>query len=334
MAVIATGFFDGVHSGHRLVIDTLLSEARARGEESVVVTFWPHPRVTLQKDAESLKLLTSRPVKEAMLRRMGVDRLETIEFSMDFASLSALDYIRMLRDGYGCTTLVLGYDTRFGSEQLGPQAIADLALSEGLASVIVPPVCAPDSSAPISSTLIRAALEEGDTLLAASYLGRPYSIEGTVVSGNHLGRTLGFPTANMAIEEPLLLIPRSGVYSSTVFMKQCFREEQSIQKALPPVAWNGRGPRSGRGSEATLSEWTAPEENVVSFKAMTNVGTRPTVGGSDKLTVETHLFDFDREIYGERITVCFHERIRDERRFPSLDALRAQLRADAAIIRG
>ncbi len=290
MAVIATGFFDGVHSGHRLVIDTLLSEARARGEESVVVTFWPHPRVTLGKDADSLRLLTSRSDKEEIILGLGVSRLETVEFSREFASLSALDYIRMLRDGYGCTELVLGYDTRFGSEQLGPQAIADMARAEGVASVIVPPVCAPDTDIPISSTMVRAALEEGDTVLAAELLGRPYSLSGVVVEGNHLGRTLGFPTANMALDEPLLLIPRCGVYSSIVQMEQRL------------------------------------------LSGMTNVGVRPTVGGSGILTVETHIFDFDEDIYGRRIRVEFQERIRDERRFPSLDALRAQLRADAALI--
>ncbi|MBP5558947.1 MAG: riboflavin biosynthesis protein RibF [Bacteroidales bacterium] len=294
MAVIATGFFDGVHSGHRLVIDTLLSEACARGEESVVVTFWPHPRVTLGKDADSLRLLTSRADKEEIILGLGVSRLETVEFSKEFASLSALDYIRMLRDGYGCTELVLGYDTRFGSEQLGPQAIADMARAEGVASVIVPPVCAPDTDIPISSTMVRAALEEGDTVLAAELLGRPYSLSGVVVEGNHLGRTLGFPTANMALDEPLLLIPRCGVYSSVVNIPD--------------------------GGQRFLS-------------GMTNVGVRPTVGGSGILTVETHIFDFDEDIYGHRIRVEFLERIRDERRFPSLDALRAQLRADAALIR-
>ncbi len=300
MAVIATGFFDGVHSGHRLVIDTLLSEARARGEESVVVTFWPHPRVTLGKDADSLRLLTSRSDKEEIILGLGVSRLETVEFSREFASLSALDYIRMLRDGYGCTELVLGYDTRFGSEQLGPQAIADMARAEGVASVIVPPVCAPDTDIPISSTMVRAALEEGDTVLAAELLGRPYSLSGVVVEGNHLGRTLGFPTANMALDEPLLLIPRCGVYSSSVNIPD--------------------------GGQRFLSGQSA-------HSGMTNVGVRPTVGGSGILTVETHIFDFDEDIYGRRIRVEFQERIRDERRFPSLDALRAQLRADAALIR-
>lgn len=292
MAIIATGFFDGVHQGHRLVIDTLLSEARARGEQSVVVTFWPHPRAVLHKDDSSLRLLMSRASREAMILSLGVDRLETIEFSPEFASLSALDYIRMLREGYGCTALVLGYDTRFGSEQAGPQTIADLARGEGMDAVIVPPVNAPDSDMPISSTLIRTALEEGDAQLAAELLGRPYEIDGVVVTGNRLGRTIGFPTANMAIDEPLLLIPCGGVYRSSVVVKG--------------VAYDG----------------------------MTNIGTRPTVGGSGTLTVETHIFDFDEMIYGERISVSFLERIRDERRFPSLDALRAQLRADAELIRG
>ena len=290
MAVIATGFFDGVHSGHRLVINTLLAEAKARGEESVVVTFWPHPRVTLQKDATNFRLLTSRSRRDARLKELGVDRLETINFSREFSTLSALDYIRMLRDGYGCTELVLGYDTRFGSEQAGPQTIAMLARGEGMDAVITPPVCAPDSDIPVSSTLIRAALEEGDTPLAASLIGRPFEMEGVVISGNHLGRTIGFPTANMAIADPLLLIPCGGVYHSTVTV---------------------------RG---------------VTYEGMTNIGTRPTVGGSGALTVETHIFGFDEMIYGEQIMVGFLERIRDERRFPSLDALRTQLKADAAAI--
>lgn len=292
MAVIATGFFDGVHQGHRLVIDTLLSEARAKGEQSVVVTFWPHPRAVLHKDDSSFRLLMSRNSREEAILGMGVERLETIAFSPEFASMSALDYIRMLRDSYGCTELVLGYDTRFGAEQASPQAIAALARAEGLDAVITPAVCAPDSDIPVSSTLIRTSLEEGDVMLASALLGKPYALAGTVVQGNHLGRTIGFPTANIAVDEPLLLIPCSGVYRSSVVV---------------------------RG---------------VVYEGMTNVGTRPTVGGSGALTVETHIFDFDEMIYGERISVAFLERIRDERRFPSLDALRAQLRADAEHIRG
>ena len=114
MAVIATGFFDGVHPGHRLVIDTLLSEARARGEQSVVVTFWPHPRAVLQSGADSLRYLTSQSEKMSMLRGMGVDSVETVPFTRQFAAMSAGEYIDMLRTRFGCTEIVLGYDTRFG----------------------------------------------------------------------------------------------------------------------------------------------------------------------------------------------------------------------------
>ena len=116
MAVVATGFFDGVHPGHRLVIDTLLSEARARGEQSVVVTFWPHPRAVLQSGADSLRYLCSRSERYELLRSLGVDRVETVTFSQQFAAMSAEQYIDMLRCNYGCTELVLGYVTRFGRE--------------------------------------------------------------------------------------------------------------------------------------------------------------------------------------------------------------------------
>lgn len=218
MAVIATGFFDGVHPGHRLVIDTLLSEASKRGEQSVVVSFWPHPRAVLQSGADSLRYLTSREEKSAMLREMGVDRVETVPFTRQFASLSARDYLQMLGRDFGCTEVVLGYDTRFGSEQAGPEEIAALAFAMGMEAVIVPPVYI--DGAPVSSTRIRAALEEGDVALAARLSGRPYRLHGVVVAGNRLGRTIGFPTANMKLYEPLMMVPKNGVYHTRVYDKE------------------------------------------------------------------------------------------------------------------
>ncbi|MBO4671401.1 MAG: FAD synthetase family protein, partial [Bacteroidales bacterium] len=150
MAVIATGFFDGVHPGHRLVIETLLSEAGARGEQSLVVTFWPHPRAVLQSGADSLRYLTSRAERIDMLRALGVDGVETIPFTREFASLSAAQYLKMLCRDFQCSALVLGYDTRFGAEQAGPEEIAALAAGMGLDAVIAPPVCV--DGAPVSST--------------------------------------------------------------------------------------------------------------------------------------------------------------------------------------
>ena len=287
MAVVATGFFDGVHPGHRLVIETLLSEARARGEQSLVVTFWPHPRAVLQSGADSLRYLTSRAERVEMLKALGVDAVETIPFSREFAALSAEQYLRMLCRDYQCSALVLGYDTRFGVEQAGPEKIAALAAGMGLDAVITPPVCV--DGAPVSSTRIRTALEAGDVALASRLLGRPYRLHGVVVPGNRLGRTIGFPTANIKLYEPLMLVPRNGVYKTTVF--------------------------TANGS---------------SYTGMTNIGVRPTVSDQKVLTIETYIFDFDEMIYGLDLTVDFISRIRDERKFASLQDLRLQLTADAA----
>jgi riboflavin kinase/FMN adenylyltransferase len=328
MAVVATGFFDGVHPGHRLVIETLLSEARARGEQSLVVTFWPHPRAVLQSGADSLRYLTSRAERVEMLKALGVDAVETIPFSREFAALSAEQYLRMLCRDYQCSALVLGYDTRFGVEQAGPEKIAALAAGMGLDAVITPPVCV--DGAPVSSTRIRTALEAGDVALATRLLGRPYRLHGVVVPGNRLGRTIGFPTANIKLYEPLMLVPRNGVYKTAVFTANGLREETFLRKALPPVASNGRGPRSGRGSEATSSGGTSPGANRSSYTGMTNIGVRPTVSDQKILTIETYIFDFDEMIYGLDLTVDFISRIRDERKFASLQDLRLQLTADAA----
>ena len=296
MAVIATGFFDGVHPGHRLVIETLVSLARERGEESVVVTFWPHPRAVLQSGADTLRYLTPMAQKTAMLRSMGVDSVETIPFTRSFASLSAREYIRMLCRDYACSALVLGYDTRFGREQAGPSEIAELAREMGLEAEIAPPVCI--DGAPVSSSRIRAALEQGEVAYAARLLGRPYSLHGVVVAGNKLGRTIGFPTANMKLYEPLMAIPKTGVYATSVILNEAQRSEEST-----------------------------------AFRGMTNIGIRPTVSDRDALTIETHILDFDEMIYGLDITVEFLDRIRDERKFASLEQLRRQLEADRDVSR-
>ena len=221
MAVVATGFFDGVHLGHRQVIRALVSSARERGEEAIVVTFAQHPRAVLQQDARTLRLLNSPAEKEALLRCLGVDRVETLPFDRAFARLSAAEYLRdILRDRFGATLLVLGFDNRLGSDQLGPDAIRPLAESLGLEVLVVPPV-APGRAlaaeqAVVSSTKIRKALEEGRVEDAEAMLGYAYGLRGVVVSGKQLGRTLGFPTANLRLYDPMKLIPARGVYLTEV----------------------------------------------------------------------------------------------------------------------
>lgn len=215
MAVVATGFFDGVHLGHRQVIQTLVSSARQRGEEAIVVTFAQHPRAVLQQDARILRLLNSPQEKEALLRSLGVDRVETLPFDRAFARLTAADYIRdVLRDRLGATCLILGYDNRLGSDCLGPDAIRPLAESFGLEVDIVPASSASDIV--VSSTKIRKALEEGRVEDAEAMLGYAYGLRGVVVSGKQLGRKLGFPTANLRLYDPMKLVPAKGVYMTEV----------------------------------------------------------------------------------------------------------------------
>lgn len=221
MAVVATGFFDGVHLGHRQVIQTLVSSARQRGEEAIVVTFAQHPRAVLQQDARILRLLNSPQEKEALLRALGVDRVETLSFDRSFARLTAEEYLRtVLCDRLGATLLVLGYDNRLGSDCLGPDAIRPLAESLGLEVTIVPPTSAETADfaaeVVISSTKIRGCLERGDVEGAEAMLGYAYALRGIVVSGKQLGRELGFPTANLRLYDPMKLVPAKGVYLTEV----------------------------------------------------------------------------------------------------------------------
>lgn len=209
--VIATGFFDGVHLGHRLVVGQLVEAAAARGDESMVVTFWPHPRNVLQKDARSLRLLTSLDEKVAMLKSLGVSHVEVLDFTREFSSMTARDYLGRLKERYGAAALLLGYDNRMGCDASGPDAVARVAEEMGLEVIRTDMVTSSQGTA-LSSTRIRRCLDAGDVAGAAGMLGYSYVLRGVVVAGNRLGRTLGFPTANMQLYEPLKLVPGNGVY--------------------------------------------------------------------------------------------------------------------------
>ena len=278
--IATTGFFDGVHLGHRLVIERLVSLARERGDESLVVTFWPHPRAVLQDGARELRLLNSLEEKKALLSNLGVSRVEVLDFTRSFASLTAEEYLRdVLRDRFGVTTLLVGYDNRLGSDRLTAQTLTPMASALGIELIELPPY------QNISSTKIRKFLEEGDISSATGMLGYGYSLKGVVVAGNRLGRTIGFPTANMKLYEPLKLVPGRGVYVVEV-------------EVLGKI-----------------------------YRGMTNIGLRPTVGGSST-TIETHILDFDEDIYGLPLRIAFLRRLRDEVHFPSLAALKEQLERD------
>lgn len=210
--VVATGFFDGVHLGHRFILRTLVEEAAARGDESMVVTFWPHPRNVLQDDARNLRLLTSMEEKKALLKSIGVDHIEVLPFSKAFSRLTAEEYLKEYVIGkFGGNAILLGYDNRLGSDLCTPEQTAALAEKLGL-DVIRPESYTAESGIVVSSTKIRNAVASGDIVLANSMLGYDYQLFGVVVSGNRLGHTIGFPTANMQLYEPLKLVPGNGVY--------------------------------------------------------------------------------------------------------------------------
>lgn len=210
--VVATGFFDGVHLGHRFILRTLVEEAAARGDESMVVTFWPHPRNVLQDDARNLRLLTSMEEKKALLKSFGVDHIEVLPFSKAFSRLTAEEYLKEYVIGkFGGNAILLGYDNRLGSDLCTPEQTAALAEKLGL-DVIRPESYTAEGGIVVSSTKIRNAVASGDIVLADSMLGYEYQLFGVVVSGNRLGHTIGFPTANMQLYEPLKLVPGNGVY--------------------------------------------------------------------------------------------------------------------------
>lgn len=251
MAVVSTGFFDGVHLGHRHVIDRLLSEAKAAGEESVVVTFWPHPRNVLQDDARNLRLLTSLQEKQLLLNGLGVDRIEVIPFTREFSRMTTETYLREVLIGrFGAGTVILGYDNRIGSDLLSSEDIVPIAERLGLRAIVESPVTVSPEGVTVSSTKIREALAEGRVGDAGAMLGYRYCLHGVVVAGNKLGRTIGFPTANMQLYDPLKMIPSNGVYAVEV---------ETVGRHLYGMCNIGVRPTVGQGNARTI------ETNIFDF---------------------------------------------------------------------
>ena len=285
MVVAATGFFDGVHKGHKKVLSLLCDIAAQEGKKSAVITFWPHPRNVLQQQAYSLRLLNSIEEKKALVKSVGVNKFITIPFCKEFSRNTTREFLKdYLKDKYGVSTLIIGYDHRFGHDKVSHEEMMAIAEDVGI-KIIKVSEFVQDSNI-ISSTKIRNLLQGGDIERANDFLGYRYGLKGVVVSGQKVGRTIGFPTANMKLYEPLKLIPADGVYS--VFVE-----------VLGKV-----------------------------YIGICNIGTRPTVGESNERTIETHILDFNEDIYGLDIKLEFVGRIRPEQKFPSLDALKGQLEKD------
>lgn len=284
-AVVTTGTFDGVHVGHRKIIDRLNEIAAKINGESVLLTFHPHPRMVLFPDDHGLELISTLDEKIRLLEEAGIDNLIIHPFTKEFSRTTSIDFIRnILVDKLGTSVLVIGYDHHFGRNREG--SFEHLRESGPLYGFQVEEISVQDvDDVAVSSTKIRKALHEGDVVTAEKYLSHPFEITGTVIHGDKLGRTLGFPTANIHVDSDVKIIPANGVYACHVLL----REEK--------------------------------------LSGMLNIGLRPTVNGNER-RVEVNIFDFDKELYDKQITVVLKHRIRDEKRFENIDALKAQLNLD------
>jgi len=285
-AVVTSGTFDGVHVGHQKILARLKEVAAANQGETMVITYWPHPRFVLYPDSSDLKLLSTLDEKIAMLDGMGIDHLLIIPFDKKFAALTSNDFIQnILVNQIRTKKLVIGYDHRFGRNREGSfEFLKANATSFGFEVEEIPKQEVEEVA--VSSTKIRDALAEGNIITAESYLASPYTMQGEVVKGNQLGRKLGFPTANIHIPEPYKLVPANGIYAVKVKL----------------------GDRLLQG--------------------MLNIGFRPTVTQEKKRSIEVNLFDFQEDIYGKELTIVFYERLREEKKFESLEALTRQLTLD------
>jgi riboflavin kinase / FMN adenylyltransferase len=302
-AVITIGTFDGVHTGHLQIIHQLKKEAAFIGGETVIVTFHPHPRMIintkLKASNEEIKLINTLSEKIELLQKQDIDHLVIVPFTLEFSQQSAEEYIKdFLVAKFHPHTIIIGYDHHFGKNRQGDYKLLEAYQDECNYKVKEIPEHVLHHVT-ISSTRIRHALAEGDVSTANEYLGYSYFFDGKVVQGDQLGRTLGFPTANIEITNEHKLVPGNGVYAVQLAI---------LNKPIP-------GKR-----EVDL-------EPGVLYKGMMNIGTRPTVGGTKKV-IEINIFDFDKLIYGETVRVFLQYFLRNEIKFNGLNALTEQLGAD------
>jgi riboflavin kinase/FMN adenylyltransferase len=287
-AVITTGAFDGVHIGHQEIINRMKQIALEIDGETVIVTFHPHPRKVISSIPGEIKQLTSLEERIELLTQSGIDHLVVVKFDYAFSNLSADEYIKaFLFDHFHPHTILVGYDHRFGNGRNGNYDLLEkfgnelgFKVEQIHEKIIEQEI--------VSSTQIRNYILEHQIEKANALLGYPYLFDGFVVRGNQIGRTIGFPTANLHINDEEKIIPSNGVYAVKV-----------KGNCLGNIIYNG----------------------------MMNIGIRPTVDGQKKV-IEVHIFNFDADIYENTITVSVYEFIRGEEKFSGLDALKNQLHID------
>lgn len=289
-AAVTIGTFDGVHIGHQTILNQLIADAKQNQGQSILITFWPHPQFILKKNNEALELLSTFNEKMRLLEQLGLDCVIKIPFTPQFSNLSAESFVQnILVKKTGTKKLWIGYDHHFGKNREGNiDYLRSVATKYGYQVQEIPRQ--EIDNVGVSSTKIRNHLHNGQVQLAKVLLDRYYSVTGRVVHGNKTGRKIGFPTANIEVQEDYKLLPGDGAYV--------------IQATL----------------ENTVSKNTA-------FNGMLNIGFKPTVNGI-KRTMEAHLFNFNEDIYDYNITIKFIRSLRKEKKFNSIDELRMQLNED------
>lgn len=282
--ILTLGTFDGVHFGHKKILEKLTQNTENGKYESLVLTFFPHPRMVLQEDSD-IKLLNTIDEKIDLLNKIGIQNLVIHPFDEKFSRLTAEEFVKnILVDQFHIHKIIIGHDHRFGRNRTAN--IEDLKTFGKQYNFEVEEISAQEiKEVSVSSTKIRQALSEGTISLANEYLGYNYSLTGIVAKGKQLGRTIGFPTANIQLEENFKLIPKNGVY---------------IVKSII---------------------------NDKTVLGMMNIGNNPTVEGKSQ-TIEINFFDFNEDLYGQKITISLLERIRSEQKFDSISLLKEQLEKD------
>ena len=308
-AVVTIGTFDGVHLGHRKIIARLQEVARHVGAETVILTFFPHPRMILHPEDQNLKLITTIEEKAELLAGLGIDHLIITPFSRDFSNLSAEEYIReILVNRIGTKKIVIGYDHRFGKDRSG--GLAELMQFAPIYNYQVEEITEQDvNEVAVSSSRIRKAVLNGEVGLANQYLGYAFFITGKVIRGDQIGRTLGYPTANLFIEESYKLIPADGIYAVEV---RAGSEERGAE--------NHEGDHPAPNSPL-------PAPHTSHLKGMAYIGHRPTINGMTR-NIEVNIFDFNQDIYNQTLQMSFHSFIRHDIKFAGLEELTEQLGRD------
>ena len=291
--VVTIGTFDGVHIGHQKIIQQLILEAKKIDGESVLITFHPHPRLVLFPDNHNLQLLQTQAEKLQTLAENGLENVIILPFSKEFSQLSALDFVEtVLYKSLRAKKIIIGYDHQFGNDRKGNIDFL-IAHSNNFNYDLIEIPAEEINEVNVSSTKIRTALLDGSVEIAIAYLNKPFELSGTVIKGEQLGRTIGFPTANIDLKDSTKLIPANGVYAVKV---QLNNEEKS-------------------------------------YNGMMNIGFRPTVSERLKQSIEIYLFDFQADIYDSQLKVSLYKRIRMEEKFVNLATLKSQLSKDEAFIR-